>query len=93
MNQISELFDKNEVAIWRQTHDLVLALINLKAEIACDGAVEEPERMREVNLLKSVDLRPMTVAVRRRRPIADSICSKNGRFFETGKVIRTGRMG
>src|SRR5262245_8764136 len=44
------------LSIRRQPHHLVLALVDRKAQVGGDGGIEHPQRMREMNLPRKLDL-------------------------------------
>ena len=69
-DQVLEL----RLAIGRQAHDLVLAGVDLEAGVVGERRIEQPERVREVDLLQHLELvalapgRATSSPIRRRRP-------------------------
>jgi hypothetical protein len=77
------------LAVGREPHQLVLAGVDLEAGEVGEGRVEEPERVRELDLLE--DLQPLALADadRRRRPLADAVEGEHRRLGE-GRGVEGG---
>ena len=67
-----------------EAHHLVLGAVDLEAEVVGEGAVEEPQAVREADLLEHRDVGALADAVGRRRPLADAVHGEDRRLLEGG---------
>ncbi len=81
------------LAIWRHSHDLVLALVHLKAEKGRKGAIEQADRVGEPHLRRQSDLVTLPDSPGCRRPLADPIDGQDRRLLEGGAEERAGGVG
>ena len=76
------------LAIGRQPHQLVLAGIDLEPAVIGDGAVEQAERMRVMDLPQRRHGAVVAGGDCRRRPFADPVCDNDRRLAERRGVER-----
>ena len=79
-HELPNFIDVAGCAIRRHAHHLVLALVDLEAEKCGEGAVEEAEGMRKVDLLGETDLIVASHTRGSRGPFADAVHGENRRF-------------
>ncbi len=77
----------------RHPHDLVLTLVDLEAEERGEGAVEEPQRVREPDLLQQGELGAAPDPDGGRRPLPDPVHGEDGGLGEGRAVEGAGRVG
>jgi len=65
-----------------QAHDLILAGIHFEAQVVGERGVEEPERMRKMNLAQHLERIAVTDADRGGGPFADPIHGEDHRLLE-----------
>ena len=68
--------------VGRQSHQLVLARVDLEAQPVGESRIQQSQRMREVQLAQQPDMAPLTVAERGRGPLPHSVNGQNGRPLE-----------
>ena len=66
------------LAVGRQAHHLVFAGIDLEARVIGEGRIEQPERVREVDLAQHLELVALAPAQRRGGPFADAVHAQDG---------------
>ena len=74
------------VPVRRQAHQLVLAAVDREAKVVGEGGVEEPDRVREVQLAQDLHLAPAAPADRRGRPLADAVDGEDRSLVERRRV-------
>ena len=89
---VPDALDVLRLAVRRQPHQLVLAGVDLEAGEVGEGGVQQPERMREADLVRQLDAVAVPDAVRRRGPLPDPVQRQNGRLVERRRKERTGRV-
>src|SRR5579864_435500 len=72
-DQLVNLFYIQRPPVGRQAHDLILAIVDGKAEIVREGAVEQSQRMGELNLLKYFDAAVFSTTVSSCGPLTHPI--------------------
>jgi hypothetical protein len=89
---LEDLLLEPRLAVGRKPHHLVLAGVDLEPRVVGEGRVEQPERMREVDLL--VHLEPVAPADGRggRRPLADAVHRQDHGLLERRREERARRM-
>ena len=70
------------LAIRREPHHLVLARIDLEAGVVGERRVEQPQRMREMQLFAHLQVVAAPEADRRGRPFADPVHGEDDRLLE-----------
>jgi hypothetical protein len=70
------------LAVGGEAHDLVLARVDLEAGVVGEGRVEQPERVREVQLPGDLQAGAAADADARRAPLADPVRGQDGRLLE-----------
>src|SRR5207247_999279 len=78
------------LAVGGETHDLVLARVHLEAGVIRERRIQEAKRVRPVQLLDELNVAAAANAVRRGRPLPDTIERQDGRFFEWRGEERAG---
>ena len=77
------------LAVGREPHDLVLAGVDLEADVIGEGRVEQAERVRESGSPSaSSSSLPRPIASRRRRPLADAVHGQHRRLLERARDRR-----
>ena len=80
------------LAVRGETHDLVLARVDLEAGVVREGRVEETERVGPVDLLEDLDIVAPADADRGRGPLADAVHRQERRFLERRRKERARRV-
>src|SRR5262249_33324098 len=78
------------LAVRREPHKLVLAGIDLKAGVICESGIQQPERVREVQLLEDVQLLTAADCCRRSTPLADAVHREHRRLGKRRGIKRAG---
>ena len=73
------------LAVRRQAHQLVLAAVDLEAAVVGDGGIQQPQRMRKLNLTRQLDAIAAADAEGRGAPFADAIQRQNRRLLERAR--------
>lgn len=81
-NELAQLLDVPWTAIGREPHHLVLAIVDLEAEVGGDGAVEQAQRAGELHLLEQLDVAAPGAAVGRGRQLAHGVDRQDGGVVE-----------
>src|SRR6185369_45140 len=81
------------VAVGCEPHQLVLAGIDLEAEVVCNRGIQEAERMGKSQFLENRDLIALAVADGSGCPFADTVNGEDGSFPEWGWIEGAGGMG
>ena len=92
LHRLPDFVDVARRPIRCHAHYFVLAFVHLKAEKRCKRAVEQPDRMRKLNLLGQLDLGAASHAASGRQPLADTINGQNRRFLKRRTKKRARRM-
>ena len=79
-------------AVGGQAHELVLAAVDLEPAVVGEGRVEEPQRVRELQVLPQVERVAPPDAPGRRRPLTDAVQGEHGRFVEGAREEGAGRV-
>ena len=79
-------------AVGREAHQLVFAAVDLEAAVVGERGIEQPERVRKLQLLRQLDLVAAPDAQRRRAPLADAVERQDGRFVERAREKRARRV-
>src|SRR5262245_30877840 len=79
--------------VGRQAHHLVLAGVDLEAQVVGEGRVEQTDRVREGDLPQRGQLAAVAEPGRRRRPLADAVHAQDGGAREGRRVERGGGVG
>src|SRR5437879_5619913 len=83
-------FGVDGCAVWRKPHQLVLAAVDLEAAMVREGRVEEPERMRKLEMLSHFELVAASDAPSCRGPLADPVERQYGGFVKWAREERAG---
>ncbi len=78
LDQFANLIHITRLAVGRQPHHLVLALVDPKAQVRRDRGVEQAEGVEKMNLLEHLKRRALSPAIRRRSPFAHPIDGEQG---------------
>ena len=81
-HQRPHLVDVARLAVGREPHHLVLPVVDVEAQVGGNGAVEQAERAREVDLFEEVDHRAGGPAEGGRRPLAHAVHRQHRGLFE-----------
>ena len=74
------------LAVGREAHHLVLAVVDVEPEVGRDGAVEQAERVGEARPPRTARATcPAAAAIGRGRPLADAVHGQNRRLREAGE--------
>jgi hypothetical protein len=87
---VEDEVDVARLAVGGQPHQLVLAGIDLEPAMVGEGAVQETERMRVVDLPQRRDAAVVAGGERRRGPFADTVGDDDGRLAKRRGVKRRG---
>ena len=68
--------------IRREAHELVLAGIDLEAGVVGEGGIEQPERVRKMDLRKHLEVMPAAERRRSGRPLAHAIHGQHQGLLE-----------
>ena len=78
----------DRAAVRRQSHQLVLAAVHLEAAVVGECGVQQPERMRKLQLACQRDLVAPPDAQRRRAPLADAVEGQDRGLVERARKER-----
>ena len=87
-----ELLAEARLSVRGQAHDLPLAAVDLEAQVGRDRAVEEPQRVREADVLVEAYLRALAHADRERGPFSGPVHSHDDRAVERRGQEGAGRV-
>ena len=77
-----DAIDIARLAVRRQPHELVFARIDLEPAVVRERRVEETERMRELLLVRDLEMVAATDTVRRGGPLTDTVHRQDRRLLE-----------
>src|SRR6185503_19274489 len=80
----------DRTAVRRESHQLVLAAVDLESAVVREGRVQQPQRMWKLELARQRDSVALTDAHRRRAPLAHAVEREDGRFGERTRKEGTG---
>ena len=89
---VADAVDVLRLSVRRQPHQLVLAGVDLEAGEAGEGGVQEPQRVREADLVRQLDTAAATDSVGGRRPLPDPVQRENRRLLEGRRKERARRV-
>ena len=84
VDEAPHLAHVSRLSVRSQPHDFVLGAVDLESQVVGECAVEEPERMREVDFFEQVDLPIPAHSVTRRGPLAHAVHGQDRRLPEGG---------
>ena len=78
----------NRLAERRQTHQFVLAAIDLEPAIVSERRIEQPDRMRKLQMMGKIDFVSRSCSHDRGAPFTNPIERQNGGFLEWAREKR-----
>jgi hypothetical protein len=84
--------DVSRLAVWRESHELVLAAVDRESAVVRERRIEQPERVRKVQLVEQRDAIALPRADARRRPLAHAVECENRGLLERRWKKRAGRV-
>ena len=87
---VVDVFGVLRLAVRSQTHDLVLAGVDLEARVVGERRVQQTQRVRKRHLPERLELVPAAEPRRRRRPLSDTVHAQDRRRIER-RGVESGR--
>ena len=78
----------NGPTVGSQAHQLIFAAVDLEPAVISERRIEQPQRVRKLELLEKAQLVPLALAERRRAPLAHAVQCQN-----SGLLIRARKKG
>ena len=82
--------DVHRLSVGREAHELVLTRVHPEPTEVGERRVQQPERVREVELALQIDLVAVAHTDAARRPLPHAVERQDGRVFERGREERAG---
>ena len=93
LQQPAHLVGVAGAAVGGQPHDLVLVIVDPETQVGRHGAVEQPEGMREMDLLDKAERASLPSSDRRGSPLSDPVHGQDCSLFERGEEVGRSGMG